>query len=274
MKILLTGAGGFIGSAINNKFFSKYNIISTSREKSKKKDTIKINLEEKYLNQFEECKFDIIIHCASLLANEKDALSLDVFKKNIKITENMITITKKTNPRLFINLSTIAVYPNISGEYKENSIVHPSLNNEGLYGLSKFCSEELLNFSFKETKTKVLNLRLGQTIGKGMRKDRVYSMMKNELKEKNIINVYGNGERTSGFLSINYLLEKIETIINHKGIEGTYNLVENNMSYYDLAKRIIEQHGDNNSSIKIISSGVNSKVKINSDKIEKYLNEE
>ena len=46
------------------------------------------------------------------------------------------------------------------------------------------------------------------------------------------------------------------------------------MSYYDLAKRIIEQHGDNNSSIKIISSGVNSKVKINSDKIEKYLNEE
>ncbi len=274
MKILLTGAGGFIGSAINNKFCSKYNIISTSREKSKKKDTIKINLEEKYLNQFEECKFDIIIHCASLLANEKDALSLDVFKKNIKITENMITITKKTNPRLFINLSTIAVYPNISGEYKENSIVHPSLNTEGLYGLSKFCSEELLNFSFKETKTKVLNLRLGQTIGKGMRKDRVYSMMINELKEKNTINVYGNGERISGFLSINYLLEKIETIINHKGIEGTYNLVENNISYYDLAKRIIEQHGDNNSSIKIISSGVNSKVKINSDKIEKCLNEE
>ena len=30
MKILLTGAGGFIGSAINNKFCSKYNIIQAA----------------------------------------------------------------------------------------------------------------------------------------------------------------------------------------------------------------------------------------------------
>lgn len=273
MKILLTGASGFIGTAINNKFCNKYKIIGLSRRRSGKKNTIKINLEDKYLNQFEDYKFDIIIHCASQLTNKEDFLPLDVFKKNIKITENMITITKKTKPKLFINLSTIAVYPNISGEYKENSIVHPSQNTEGLYGLSKFCSEELLSFSLKGTKTKVVNLRLGQTIGKGMRKDRVYSMMVNELKEKNIINVYGNGERISGFLSINYLLEKIENIINHKGIEGTFNLVENNISYYDLAKTIIKEHGNNNSSIKIISSGVNSKVKINSYKIEKCLNE-
>lgn len=273
MKILVTGANGFIGSAITNNFSSKYDITSTSKRESSKKNFIKINLENEYTNQLKKNKFDIIIHCASNLASQENISSLDLFNKNIKITQNMISIVKQTKPRLLINLSTIAVYPNKTGEYSEQSIIKPSENAEGIYGLSKFCSEEIFNFSFKKTNTKVLNLRLGQTIGKGMRNDRVYSMMISELNKKNIINVYGNGKRSSGFLNIEYFLEKLEKIIENKKIQGTYNFVEENMSYLDLANEIIKKYGDSNSSINILSEGVDSKVKIDSNKIKRYIDE-
>ena len=66
----------------------------------------------------------------------------------------------KFNPKQVINLSSIAVYPNKDGIFYETSEIRPSANNDGLYGLSKFIGENILDF--KCAKSNIVKLRLAQ----------------------------------------------------------------------------------------------------------------
>lgn len=273
MKILITGATGFIGSNLFSFLENKYDVYGTSRTLMNSKKYIKINL--LYPNKLDNVShdFDVIIHCASILATKDNNNNINLLYDNLKITESLISIIKNNNSCLVINLSTIGVYPNTDGDYNELSVVRPSENFEGLYGLSKFCSEEILSFFFKNTKTRIVNFRLGQTIGSGMRGDRIYSMMKKELEDTNCITVFGNGERVSSFLDIDYFLKKINNAINNLTIEGTYNLSQKNMTYLDLANGLITKFGNSNSKVKLLSKGVKSKISIDSSKLENTLSE-
>ena len=81
-----------------------------------------------------------------------------------------------------------------------------------------------------------------------MNKFRIHKVFENELKEKNKITIWGNGERCFPQISIEYLNSILLNIIeNH--ITGTYNLGEENISLIDLAKKYIQLYGDNNSEI-------------------------
>lgn len=272
MKILITGATGFIGSNLMNYFSKKYDVYGTTRKKSNSHNFIQIDLLDLTNEKELIGKYDVIIHCASILATNENHKNINLLYDNLKISESLISIIAKTEPQLVINLSTIGVYPNIDGTYTETSQIKPGANFEGLYGLSKFCGEEIFSFFFDKTKTRIVNLRLGQTIGEGMRDDRIYSVMKNELQKQNCINVYGNGERTSAFISIDFFIKTIENIIEDKDISGTFNLAETNLSYLELAEQIIEEYGNSNSKIKILSKGSSAKIVIDSSKIKNLLN--
>ena len=185
----------------------------------------------------------------------------------------MVAFIKKTKPKMFFNLSTIGVYPNITGTYREDSLIMPSMNFEGLYGLAKFGSEEIFSFYTKGLSTILVNLRLGQIIGEGMRDDRIYTIMKNELSRDNRISVYGAGKRTSAFMSVEYLCEVISELINSKiDITGTYNLAQENITYLNLARRIIMKFGDSESHISYKTVDREEVVNIDCRKINKLLN--
>ena len=274
MKLLITGASGFIGSSLYKELSETFSVTGIMRSQSQQSNDVCMDLTIPYQDEFREFQFDVIIHCASVLADASNIHDMQLFQDNIKISENLIKIAKDTKPRLLINLSSIGVYPNISGEYTENSIIKPSENSEGLYGLSKFCSEELFNIFLKNSKTKVVNIRLGQTLGKGMRKDRIYEIMKEELKTDNRITVFGSGERVSSFLELDELLQYMKQIIDKAQMEGTYNLGLKNMKYIELAENIIEKYGDKTSTIIFRDQGINAQTEINSNKIKKHLKNE
>jgi nucleoside-diphosphate-sugar epimerase len=275
MNILITGANGFIGRYLKEYFQARNNKVFTISRKLNSSNNaandyvadlsdinfIKNNFTE---NIFGE-KIDAIVHCAAILSTT-DNKDIAVFHMNNAITESMIHIAKTTKTTKFINISSIGVYPNISGVYNEESMVEPSVNHECLYSLSKICSEELFKFYLNDT-IHVINLRLGQVYGKGMRDDRIYSIMKDELDNVNTITVFGNGERISNFVSIDYCINKIDKIVNNDMIKGTFNLGEKNLSYFDLAKMIISEFGNTSSKIVLIEKGVKSKVIIDSTKI-------
>jgi nucleoside-diphosphate-sugar epimerase len=274
MKLLITGASGFIGSSLYKELSETSSVTGIARSQAQQSSDVCMDLTIPYQDEFREFQFDVIIHCASVLAHPSNIQDMQLFHDNVKISENLIKIVEDTKPRLLINLSSIGVYPNISGEYTENSIIKPSENTEGLYGLSKFCSEELFNIFLKNTETKVVNIRLGQTLGKGMRKDRIYEIMKEELKTNNRITVFGSGQRVSSFLELDELLQYIKQIIDKDQMEGTYNLGLKNMKYIELAENIIEKYGDKTSTIIFRDQGINAQTKINSNKIKKYLKNE
>jgi len=267
MKLLITGAGGFVGEKLCKSFIKKYNIYKVSSNLTKEDNSFNIDLTndkmvKELIDKLSKDKIDIIINLASKVSSPTSTYDLNILNDNILITKNIIRITKDLNPKHLINFSSMSVYPNVSGSFSEGSMISPQNNNDCLYGLSKYSSEVLIDFFLKEISTKVSHLRIAQIYGEGMREDRIIPTMLKELKDNNSITVFGDGIRTSNFIEINKLIKIVDHIILNK-IVGLYNVGDQNLNYCDLAKILIEEHGDSLS--KIIRKKKGSKAKFNLD---------
>lgn len=271
MNILITGANGFIGKHLVNNLSDTHSIIElyngSNYSNNKLKftcDLLDINSVNNFLN--EQLEIDVIIHLASKIASEKNRNDLSLLYENIKMYEHLNMIIDKFKPKKVINFSSIAVYPNKDGEYFENSEIRPSVNAEGLYGLSKFCGENILDFFNKKNPVNIVHLRVAQVYGHGMRNDRIFNIMRSELEDKNCITVYGNGKRISNFIEVNKVVEKVNFFIENN-IKGIFNIGDKNISYKSLAINIIKEYGNDKSIIKCVDKGVSSKCFINCNKL-------
>ncbi|MFC1606535.1 sugar nucleotide-binding protein [Candidatus Latescibacterota bacterium] len=139
-NILLTGATGKLGKALNNsKLFS--DLIKPTRQTLDLTNIVLIK------RCFEENNIDAVIHCAAL------ARIVDCEKNPVKAIETNIMGTcnivktvfeheeKKQKSIRFIHISTDGVYPGLRGDYSENSETIP-LNN---YGWTKLGAESSVN---------------------------------------------------------------------------------------------------------------------------------
>jgi UDP-glucose 4-epimerase len=270
MNVIITGANGFIGKILVKKLNNNNNVVRliNGNSYSKNDNEIICNLIDKnHVNSFlkESIEIDVIIHTASILTSSENNNCLSLFYDNIKMYENLLLIIEKYNPKKVLNLSSVAVYPNKDGEYSEDSEIKPSLNNDGLYGLSKFCGENILDFFYKNNSLCITHLRISQVYGEGVRGDRIFKIMRKELEDFNSITVFGEGRRVGNFIEINSLIEKLIYCIENT-LPGIFNIGDKNLSYYDLAQDIIDKHGNLKSTIKLVDKGVASKTYINCEK--------
>ena len=232
---------------------------------TKREDVITLN------KNLAKIKIDTIIHLASRMASFDNIDDISILQDNIKITYNLVFMIKKLRPKFLINFSSMAVYPNVSGFYSENSLPMPQKNNDCIYGLSKYTSEVLFDFLLINEEISKVHLRVAQVHGKGMRQDRIVSSMKKELKDKNTITLYGNGNRENCFIEISKLAELVNYLIKNK-VNGLYNIGDENISYIKLAKRIIENHGNSKSALIMKSKGLQERFNLDFSKINKELN--
>jgi nucleoside-diphosphate-sugar epimerase len=207
MRICISGVSGFIGQEIANHLKGlNYDVVSIGRSNPSIEGISHFNvdvLEMDHLidNQIGSC--DVFVHCSFIMASSGNLDDINVLNDNIKLTNGIVNLAKNLDVKSFINISSMAVYPNIDGTYSEDSIVDTSHNNDCLYGLSKICAENIFNYFFQNKKgIPVTNLRISQVYGDRMNKDRTYYIMKDELEKDNKITVWGNGERVSNFVDV------------------------------------------------------------------------
>lgn len=275
-KILITGCCGFIGRSLCSALKDEYEVhgvdcadkTGCGPEKYHRADFLDPKSVKSLAGKLSEVSFEAVIHTAFLLCRPEDRKSFEYFRKNGLITENMIGLLGKMDFKTLVNFSSLAVYPVKDGQFSEDSEINMSQNTECLYGISKFNSEMLFAFFLKE-KAAVVNLRLCQVYGTGMQDDRLVGAFMKELAGKNTITVYGNGGRISNFLHIGDLCGAVKAVLA-KPVGGTYNLgCTRNISYLELARRIISVKGGSGSKLVKVPQGAKAKAPIVTRKFEK-----
>ncbi len=270
MNILITGANGYIGKSLVETLQSSYNVfqIKSSLKYNRDNQIYYMNLldnthTELFIN--EKISIDVIIHVASKMASSQNVDDLNVLYDNIKMYEQLLYIVKRYKPKKLINFSSIAVYPNKDGNYDENSIIKPSVNGDALYGLSKFCGENILDYKLRNENIKIVHLRVSQVFSDDLKEDRLYLAMKNELNKTNKITVFGNGERVSNFIHKDLLINNVLFFIQNE-YSGIFNIGDKNLSYKEFANYIISKFGNINSEIIFNTKGLKVKPYIKLDK--------
>ena len=273
-NILLTGANGFVGSHLLAHLSKEHRITAICYDEPNagpcpgpSLDLRKVEEIDSFLDS-NEMHFDALIHLAFILATDRNAKSMDLLYENLRIMENMVRLIKKLRPRKLINFSSIAVYPNTDGRFGEKSEIRPSVNAEGLYGLAKFCSENIFDFFLRDEEIIISHLRISQIHGQGMRGDRIMSIFKKELEEKNTITVFGDGERVSNFINIGKVISVVDGFLK-EDLPGIFNVGDEDLSYAELAERLIKKYGNRKSRLIKVKKGNRSKFFLDLRKLSK-----
>ncbi len=273
MNIAITGAEGFIGHHLSGYLALGHSVFAID-DKNGGVDLADAEKVKTYFDEFKKGRdIDVIIHLAFNLASPKDAGNVEALRKNIKIAENVAYIAMLFKPKKIINFSSMSVYPDKDGVYNESSVVDPSENSDSLYGLSKLYTENILDNALKGKDIVITHLRVAQVYGEGMRQDRIMPVMIQELKKNNTITVFGNGERTSNFIKVDKLVRLVDVFIK-RDLPGVCNVGEENISYLELAKKLIGEYGDERSRIVQDPKGSRSKFRLDTGKLNGILKKE
>jgi len=179
-KILLTGAGGLVGSHLLPLLNEEYETYTIS-PKNRNNNNFKIDFSKNWDTKILPKNFDIIIHLAQS-ENFRDFpnKALEVFNINTNSTLKLIDFAFKSGVKTFIFASSGGIYGNSKVEFDESTnIVYKS--EMGFYLATKQCSEIILdNYS---SLLQVIQLRLFFVYGKGQRKDMLISRLVENIQQ-------------------------------------------------------------------------------------------
>ena len=159
MKILITGANGFIGSALCDRMSVNNTIIGVDIVAKSLNISAKIIWEEADISDFnlvaaicERHSPDVVIHCAGIAHQKIGVVDSNVYMRvNSEATENLAKVAAQYNPAVqFIFLSSVSVYGEGRERIEEEMLITGV--NEGKecqpssdYAMSKLDAEKRLN---------------------------------------------------------------------------------------------------------------------------------
>ena len=253
MRILISGASGYLGSRICKELKKKHHIIALTRNPDKfnyfnEKIADEIITLKRFDNNFLEkvvdSKPEIFIHLISLDSSASNSNPLSSFDVNVGNTFKLLNHLKDSKTlKKFIYFSTIHVYN--SSLKKIDELTKPNPNN--FYSLTHFLSEEIINYFNKEANFKCINLRLSNSYGEPVfENENCWKLVVNELvksaNEKKIISLNGEGLTTRDFIHYSDICDAINKLIildNSKFNHNTYNLSSgNSLLLIELAESI------------------------------------
>lgn len=254
MKIVITGASGYIGSRLC-LFLSKnghdITAVCSSKIPEKKGWTEKVNefiigdiREESTIDMISDVKADVLIHLISLDHHDSEKKPSFVSEINVQPTWNLLDTCTAKGLKKFIYFSTIHVYgKNQNGIIDENQAVTPF----NAYSLTHALSEEICNFYNRKTKTECINIRLSNSYGEPVFLDsKCWSLIVNDLtrsafENKKII-LNGDGSPVRDFIHYSDICNAIYSLIkNNIRNENTFHLSSSNsITMLDVAIKVKE----------------------------------
>ena len=145
MKILITGASGYIGSCLYFYLKNKFKVSGTDKNNSKLIKVTKCNLINlnRLNNLLKNEKPDLIIHLAAQSLIDETIHKKKYILNNIKATKNLLIAMKKNNLNNLIFSSTAAVYKYKNKPINEKSKILP----KSTYAITKYECEKIIEKS-------------------------------------------------------------------------------------------------------------------------------
>ena len=262
MRILVTGAAGFIGAHICkllqeqgievlgidnfNDYYSPDLKMSRIENLIKKphETILKIDLLDKTAlkDLFEQYKPHVVVHLAAQAGVRlKDSEFYKYTDSNIIGFTNICELVKKLNITNFLYASSSSVYGNLDQvPFKESS---SGLQPISVYGVTKLFNELYAFAYFRNTQIKSVGMRFFTVYGPWGRPDMAYFKIINSLLHKTEFTRFGNGELKRDFTyiedTVNSIYRLIIKVFESKIIgQEIYNVGGGNP--YSLNELIIE----------------------------------
>ncbi len=253
MRILVTGAAGFIGFHISNYLVKKkikvigvdnlddYYSINLKKKrlselkKNKNFKFIKIDISSNKLKRvLKEYHFDIVIHLAAQAGVRYSLINPKKYiHSNIKGFGNLFESINTKNLKKVIYASSSSVY----GDTKKFPTKETQKTNpKNIYGYSKVINEQMSEYYFNLLKVPFVGLRFFTIYGDWGRPDMFILKTLIGNDKKKIFYLNNNGNHLRDFTSIKDVIKICDKIIKKKFLKNEiYNICSNNPQ---LIKRV------------------------------------
>jgi len=220
MRILVTGATGFLGSAVVDRLLSEgYDVVGTGRKpKGFLSDTAlahprfslaRLNLTDDAV--LETLKpVDVVLHLASQQPTSKNVSFTDLLVANVQVTYKLLRLAKQMNVQKFVYPSTTSIFSKKpeGGLVSEQSCPCPASH----YGLTKYMGERLVEIELQGSNVKGVVVRYPSIFGKnhlGGIVHTFYTLVRQNLP----IEVYSKGERYRNLLYVDDAVEILMSLL-------------------------------------------------------------
>ena len=228
IKILLTGANGFVGRNIYNNLKNKYQIDIPSRSE------LDLTLPESVSRYLHKKTYNWVIHCAIKGGKRNIKDSKDVLSANLIMFNNIIN-----NKSQFNNLINFTSGAELDRRYNIDLTNNDVINSKPIdyYGLSKnIISRKLLNYP------NYYNLRVYGLFGVGEGENRFFSTAIKSIHENKSIEIFE--DKYFDYFYILDLVTILEKIISSKtkNIPHSLDIVyKEKLLLSDIAKILIKK---------------------------------
>ncbi len=246
MKIVITGAAGFIGSHVARLFVNKYpdyqiynldkltyagnlanlrDIENKPNYKFIKGDIVDANFIEEL---FEKEKFDAVIHLAAESHVDRSITNPNEFvMTNVVGTVNLLNAAKRiwkdqNKKNLFYHVSTDEVYGTLgaTGYFTEETPYDP----HSPYSASKASSDHFVRAYHDTYKLPVVISNCSNNYGPYHFPEKLIPLIIHNIKNKKPLPVYGKGENVRDWLFVEDHAKAIDIIFHKAKVGSTYNI--------------------------------------------------
>ena len=224
MKILITGALGFIGRAALDHFSEEHHVMGIDLKALPAKNIFAHQQFSITKALIKEAQFDVIINCAgsSNVSQSFQAPEHD-FNLNTVLVQNILCELQQFSPNTkFLQLSSAAVYGNPQTlPVKELDRTKPL----SPYGEHKLLSEQIVTSYANFFGIRGLSVRIFSAYGPGLRRQFFSDLYTKFESDKHQVLLSGTGEETRDFILVYDIVKAFDMLIKNASFNGEiYNL--------------------------------------------------
>lgn len=242
MKILVTGAAGFIGSHVVAKLLEQghevmgvdsFDIYYSRSQKEKNLMSVllhpKFKLVEDNLADMALVKVvkgtEAIVHLAAQpgVRGSWGSSFHRYVANNIQVTQKLLEESKANKLKRFVYASSSSVYgDHAPQEGQDVAVLHEEMicKPRSPYGVTKLAAENLVQLYHQEYKMPTVSLRFFSVYGPGQRPDMAFNRFCHSILHDAALTVYGDGKQVRDFTFVDDVVEVIAAAVTSETAVG------------------------------------------------------